>query len=671
MPVSGTFRNPILAPITGADGQLYYLFNVALSVLQPSGSYAAVALAPTDVSLSIAFFGTGSGAVTVAAANNYAYAADPNTILVAVPAGLVPSNTTLQIQATVDGNTGAYNPAKTAAEPSVAALLNAVPAPLVCSGPSAGLLAWSVGVRIVPQTNGTAYTVDVLPMSPFVEASTLRTRDGAFALTYDGATDTVGPIFANPVGVIATTDVTRFSLAGRGTYGAPVASFLMCKTAVPCAASLTQAVTAQNITLDGTFSESPVGEALTYRWSFGDGGSSTAAVAKHDWKHGGLFEVTLTVTDTEGRSGSASAPLTILASPPTGVLLVSPNPTTRAQQTDFVAQILDPAATWESYSWLLDGTTPTWSTNSSRLVSPWLSGYALGSHTMSVFVSDSNHATSEFDATFTIVNVPPIAHATVSGTLFRTGTPIAFQDMSRDIDGSLVSDVWTWGDGTSTTGTTAFGTLLHSFAADGKYAPSLAVTDNDGATTGAVLPTIVSEGVPPSVSYTLPPSHNGWYNRSPVIATASIQDEFDPAPVLSATVDGKPASRTGMGISVPNDGIHLLSVKGTNWVQLSSWQNGTVQIDTTAPSVSISSPLLARGYTTFSVSGTDTGSGIAGVAILMDGKVIGSQSGSGPYTLVWDSRGTTNGEHVVTGQATDNAGNVATTSQQIILVINV
>ncbi|MET7652623.1 carbohydrate-binding protein [Streptomyces sp. NPDC005486] len=70
------------------------------------------------------------------------------------------------------------------------------------------------------------------------------------------------------------------------------------------------------------------GDALTYRWDFGDGGTSTAAAPTHKYKKNGTYTATLTAEDGSGRTGSAgvqivvgnTAPKVVLETPKDGQL---------------------------------------------------------------------------------------------------------------------------------------------------------------------------------------------------------------------------------------------------------------------------------------------------------------------------------------------------------------
>ncbi|MEU1027797.1 PQQ-dependent sugar dehydrogenase [Streptomyces mirabilis] len=53
------------------------------------------------------------------------------------------------------------------------------------------------------------------------------------------------------------------------------------------------------------------GDALTYSWDFGDGGTSTAANPSHKYKTNGTYTATVTAKDATGRTGSASVQIVV------------------------------------------------------------------------------------------------------------------------------------------------------------------------------------------------------------------------------------------------------------------------------------------------------------------------------------------------------------------------
>jgi glucose/arabinose dehydrogenase/chitodextrinase len=77
-------------------------------------------------------------------------------------------------------------------------------------------------------------------------------------------------------------------------------------TAVAKAAPTEDANPTIGVFFDGTSSSDPDGEALSYRWDFGDGATSTAAKPGHVYQAAGAYTATLTVTDPRGASATDS-----------------------------------------------------------------------------------------------------------------------------------------------------------------------------------------------------------------------------------------------------------------------------------------------------------------------------------------------------------------------------
>ncbi|MEU8074851.1 ThuA domain-containing protein [Catellatospora citrea] len=70
-------------------------------------------------------------------------------------------------------------------------------------------------------------------------------------------------------------------------------------------------------------SRDPAGQPITYAWTFGDGGTSTAANPSHTYATAGNFNAQLTVRDPGGRTAVANVPITVGNTAPT-VTLTAP-----------------------------------------------------------------------------------------------------------------------------------------------------------------------------------------------------------------------------------------------------------------------------------------------------------------------------------------------------------
>lgn len=87
-----------------------------------------------------------------------------------------------------------------------------------------------------------------------------------------------------------------------------------------------------SVRYDATGSTDPNGDALTYQWSFGDGGMSSAATGAHTYEQPGAYQATLTVSDGRGGTNSATVPVLAGASiRQMTVSVTSPTGTARAK----------------------------------------------------------------------------------------------------------------------------------------------------------------------------------------------------------------------------------------------------------------------------------------------------------------------------------------------------
>jgi hypothetical protein len=100
--------------------------------------------------------------------------------------------------------------------------------------------------------------------------------------------------------------------------------------------------------------------------------------------------------------------------------------------------------------------------------------------------------------------------------------------------------------------------------------------------------------------------------------------------------------------------------------------NTPLQQDTIAPTASITNP-LANATSTGSITVTANAADnltVAGVQFKLDGVNLGAEDTSSPYSVVWDTRTTSNAPHTLIAVARDTSGNTGTSSPIVTNVSN-
>jgi PKD repeat protein len=132
--------------------------------------------------------------------------------------------------------------------------------------------------------------------------------------------------------------------------------------------------------------------------------------------------------------------------------------------------------------------------------------FSAGTYSVRLTVTDNQGATGTHVRTVTVptaANQPPTAAFTASPSSGQPGTWFTFNAAgSTDPDGSIVSYAWSYGDGGTGSGITAY----RSYTSPGTYTVQLTVTDNQGATHSttrsvSVQPAALPDLIVQSISY--------------------------------------------------------------------------------------------------------------------------------------------------------------------------
>lgn len=421
-----------------------------------------------------------------------------------------------------------------------------------------------------------------------------------------------------------------------------------------------------NISLqfDGSASTDLDGTIVSYSWDFGDGNTGTGVSPTHTYFTAGTFNVSLTVTDDAGDTGTGTTTATIGMGnqPPVANANGPYNGTVNVALSFDGTASSDPDGTIISYSWDFgDGTMGSGATPSHIYSTANIFNVTLT-------VTDDAGATDSIGTTANIVpvvvNLPPVADANgpYSGAV---GVALMFDaTASTDADGTIVSYDWDFGDGNTGTGVTP----SHSYGLAGNYTVSLTVIDDAGATDSSTTTASIGIVNQPPVS-----DPNGPYSGTVGIAVSldgSASSDTDGTIVSYAWVFGD--GNTGTGVT-PS---HTYMANGNYNVSL------TVTDDAGDTGTATTTAAIGLGNMPPAADPNGPYSGTVGLALMFDG--TGSTDPDGSIVAYnWDFGDgnvgsgqtashtyVTQGTYNVTLMVTDNAGatDSAMTTARIVSV---
>jgi PKD repeat protein len=212
---------------------------------------------------------------------------------------------------------------------------------------------------------------------------------------------------------------------------------------------------------DGSPSSDNDGTIASYAWQFGDGTSGSGQTPHHAYAIGNRYVVTLTVTDDSGTTGAVSMTIDANAPPVAALAVTCSGPIC----TFDASGSADRDGTIASYTLSFgDGHSTGFSTGPTASHT-----YATGTFTATLYVHDNGGAVAVQTTSVSVTNVLPVAtftHACSTLTCAFNGSG------SFDSDGDISYYFWTFGDGTSGSGSMS----SHTYAAAGTYAVTLRVS---------------------------------------------------------------------------------------------------------------------------------------------------------------------------------------------------
>jgi PKD repeat protein len=341
------------------------------------------------------------------------------------------------------------------------------------NGGATGTTTAAVTVNSAPPPTAFFVITDVNVLSASFDGGGSSDVDGtitSYAWNFgDGAVAT-GPNAQHTYAAAGTYTVTLTVTDNDGNTG--TASETLVVHAPPPTAAFTSNTSYLHASFDGTGSS---GTITGYAWNFGDSTSGTGATPQHTYAAAGIYTVTLTVTDNDGRTAATTGQVTTTDAPLPTAAFTSSLSYLRASFD--ASGSSDADGTITGYAWNFGdsatGTGPT----------PQHTYAAARTYTVTLTVTDNDGHTGTITHDVTATNPPPPTAGFTSSTSDLTAS---FNGSgSSDVDGTITGYAWNFGDSATGTGPTP----QHTYAAGGTYTVTLTVTDNDGhtgTTTGQV-----------------------------------------------------------------------------------------------------------------------------------------------------------------------------------------
>ena len=178
----------------------------------------------------------------------------------------------------------------------------------------------------------------------------------------------------------------------------------------------------------------------------------------------------------------------------------------------------------------------------------------MGDYTVTLRITDSIGATDEDNVTIQVLNREPLTsfgHSPIDPTVRDV---VTFLDASTDPDGEIVSWLWDFGDGETSTAQNS----THIYSDKGTYAVELMVTDDDGGSHSTTMEVTVVN-LPPAVDFRISET---TVNVGDEVMFTDLSSDPERKPLKYLWDFGDGNTSTG------SDPTHVYSISGTMTVRL-------------------------------------------------------------------------------------------------------
>jgi PKD repeat protein len=283
-------------------------------------------------------------------------------------------------------------------------------------------------------------------------------------------------------------------------------------------------------------------DTITYSWDFGDGSTVFGDEVDHLFLADGTYTVTVTASDEDGGSSSASLEVLVSGTPPDAqTIYVSP-----ASEGSPVALSAGNDPDVVSWSWDLHDGLPVRLGQS--ITHTWADD---GGYPVTLTTTDAEGDADVRQITVQVANVAPTDLQVSAVDYAVEGDLLTFVGSADDPGDDLLSYLWSFGDGSPVvTGAS----VQHRYGTEGTYSVSLAVSDGDGGVSSLLTSVDVVNAPPTAASLVLPSS----VTEGQLASFAVVPDDpgDDTVSVRWALGDGAESELTELQHAYADEGVY-------------------------------------------------------------------------------------------------------------------